>query len=40
MEIIGLRNRLVHGYDSVDRDILWQIVVQDLPRLVSVLEKT
>lgn len=24
-EIIGTRNRLVHGYDSVDKDILWTI---------------
>lgn len=33
-EIIGLRNRLIHGYDAVDFDILWQIIVQDLPALV------
>jgi uncharacterized protein with HEPN domain len=25
-EIVGLRNRLIHGNDSVDFDILWQIV--------------
>ena len=36
-EIIGLRNRLIHGYDSVDFDILWHIVEDDLPALVSVL---
>ena len=22
----GLRNRLIHGYDNVDFDILWEIV--------------
>ena len=38
-EIVGLRNRLIHGYDAVDFDILWQIVTQDLPPLVAVLEK-
>jgi len=37
-EIIGLRNRLVHGYDAVDYDILWQIITDDLPALVSMLE--
>lgn len=37
-EIIGLRNRLVHGYDEVDFDILWQIIVHDLPPLVTALE--
>ena len=38
-EIVGLRNRLIHGYDSVDFDILWQIVIDDLPLLIAALEK-
>lgn len=38
-EIVGLRNRLIHGYDSVDFDILWQIVNDDLPPLIVALEK-
>ena len=38
-QIIGLRNRLIHGYDAVDQDILWQIVVEDLPPLIMVLEE-
>jgi uncharacterized protein with HEPN domain len=38
-EIIGLRNRLIHGYDSVDFDILWRIVSDDLPPLIAALEK-
>ena len=38
-EIIGLRNRLIHGYDSVDFDILWQIVSDDLAPLITALEK-
>ena len=37
-EIIGLRNRLVHGYDSVDVNILWDIVQQDLPPLIEQLQ--
>ena len=37
-EIIGLRNRLVHGYDAVDVDILWDIVQQDLPPLIEQLQ--
>lgn len=38
LPIIGLRNRLIHGYDSIDLDILWQIVTQDLSPLVGSLE--
>lgn len=37
-QIIGLRNRLIHGYDAVDMDILWEILSRDLPGLVSELE--
>jgi uncharacterized protein with HEPN domain len=37
-EIVGLRNRLIHGYDSVDYDILWQIVSNDLPPLIAALK--
>ena len=38
-QIIGLRNRLIHGYDAVDFDILWEIVTRDLPSLVETLER-
>ena len=38
-QIVGLRNRLIHGYDEVDFDILWQIVSHDLPKLIEVLEE-
>jgi uncharacterized protein with HEPN domain len=37
-QIIGLRNRLIHGYDAVDMDILWEVLSRDLPGLVSELE--
>jgi uncharacterized protein with HEPN domain len=38
-DIIGLRNRLIHGYEIVDFDILWDIVHDDLPALVSQLRE-
>ena len=38
MQMIGLRNRLIHGYDQVDFDILWMILQQDLPELIKKLE--
>jgi uncharacterized protein with HEPN domain len=31
--LIGTRNRLIHGYDDVDHDILWDIVTVDFPTL-------
>ena len=35
--IVGLRNRLIHGYDDVDHDIVWAIVTTDIPLLVAQL---
>ena len=37
-QIVGLRNRLIHGYDSVDFDVLWGIISGDLPKLIAELE--
>jgi len=37
--IIGMRNRLIHGYDRVDLDIVWTVVVADLPPLATRLEE-
>jgi len=37
--VVGARNRLIHGYDFVDMDILWEIVGSDLPALVPRLER-
>ncbi len=37
-QIISLRNRLIHGYDAVDLDILWQIIQHDLPPLAAALD--
>ena len=38
-EVIGARNRLIHGYDIVDNEQLWIILTKDLPKLVEKLEK-
>ena len=39
MQIAGLRNRLIHRYDEVDFDILWDIVSFDLPLLIAELRR-
>jgi uncharacterized protein with HEPN domain len=36
-QIIALRNRLIHGYDTIDLDILWQILTGALPPLIIAL---
>ncbi|MCI0748291.1 MAG: DUF86 domain-containing protein [Verrucomicrobia subdivision 3 bacterium] len=33
--IIDFRNRIIHGYDSVDDVIVWQTAQQHLPLLLS-----
>lgn len=37
-EVVSMRNRLIHGYDSIDNEILWVTITQDLPVLASILE--
>lgn len=37
-EIVGMRNRLTHGYDAVDLDILWNVIQDDLPPLIDQLQ--
>ena len=32
------RDRLIHGYFSVDLDIIWQIARHDLPPVIAALE--
>lgn len=38
-EIVGMRNRLVHGYAAVDQDVLWDVVHNDLPELIAQLDR-
>ena len=35
----GTRNRVIQAYVSIDLDIIWDIVQNDLPSVVSKLEK-
>ncbi len=37
--IVAMRNRLVHVYFDIDRDILWKTVKVELPDLVRKLER-
>lgn len=37
--VISMRNRLVHGYFSINLDIVWETVQDDLPKLLTDLER-
>jgi uncharacterized protein with HEPN domain len=36
--IIGMRNKLSHGYFDIDNDIVWATITDDLPPLIETLE--
>jgi uncharacterized protein with HEPN domain len=38
-QMIGMHNRLIHGYFDVDLDIVWQTIKKDLPSLKTQLEE-
>lgn len=37
-KIVGLRNRLIHGYDMVDNEIVWRLIHDELPELLQQIE--
>jgi len=37
--IVGMRNVIIHTYDVIDLDILWDTVQNDLPALIADLKK-
>jgi len=39
VDIIGFRNILVHGYDILELDVIWDVSKGDLPDLILTLRK-
>lgn len=37
-EIINTRNRIIHGYDSVEKEFLWGLVLRHIPQLKKDVE--
>ena len=37
-EIRGMRNRMIHGYDDVNLDVVWDTVERDIPHLIQIIE--
>jgi uncharacterized protein with HEPN domain len=38
-KLIGLRNIISHGYETIDFDQIWQIVTVELPLFADTIEK-
>jgi uncharacterized protein with HEPN domain len=36
--IIAFRNLIAHGYDALDTDVVWQVIVEKLPVLLAEAE--
>lgn len=37
-KIVDVRNRIIHGYDSVSDEVIWGIVIKNLPGLQKEVE--
>ncbi|MBE9203989.1 DUF86 domain-containing protein [Synechocystis salina LEGE 06099] len=37
--IVGMRSKIVHDYFNTDNDVIWETIKNDLPSLVSQLNK-
>lgn len=37
-QIISVRNRVIHGYDKIDNEIIWGIIVRHLPILKTEIQ--
>ena len=37
--MVGMRDRLIHGYFDVYPDMVWETVIEDLPPLITHLER-
>lgn len=38
-QFIGMRNRVIHGYDKIDDEIVWGTIVRHLPILKAEVSK-
>lgn len=38
-EMIGMRNRIVHGYDDLDSEVVWRVATDDIEPVVASLER-
>ncbi len=37
-DIVGMRNRIAHGYDEIDNELIWSTATEKVPELCDRLE--
>lgn len=37
--IVDLRNRVIHSYDAIDNEIIWKVVMKDIPVLAKEIKE-
>jgi len=37
VQIVGMRNRLVHAYADINHDVVWKTVTEEIPALLPLL---
>ena len=37
-QIVAMRNRVIHGYDKIDNEVVWGTIIRHLPLLQSEIE--
>jgi uncharacterized protein with HEPN domain len=37
--MVGMGNRIVHGYDHVDPDVVWRVATEDVEPVLAELER-
>lgn len=38
IEMRGLRNRIIHNYDDIDYVIIWNVLKNEIPKLIAQIE--
>lgn len=38
-QIVGMRNRVIHGYDKIDNEIIWGTIIRHIPILKKDVEE-
>jgi uncharacterized protein with HEPN domain len=38
-DIIGMRNRIAHGYDEIDKELIWSTATDKVPGMCGNLER-